>query len=99
MGDFEAPVVNVVTFQNLDLPGTSKDGPHEGVEAVLLDGYTYPLYKQLRNIKFDFVRGVHNKAGMDRWVKVVPDGETAEEVTREVADAADWLESDEEEEP
>ena len=48
----------------------------------MLDGFTYPLYKVLRALKYDFVRGVHGKhecttslAGS--WVRVTEDGESA----------------------
>ena len=40
----------------------------------MLDGHTYPLYKVLRDLDYDFVRGVHNNEGVDRWVRVVAQG-------------------------
>jgi len=77
----------------------------------MLDGYTYPLCKLLRSLKYDFVRGVHGHAGVNRWVRVVGEKEVAATLARDVCamlekengwevdeaagDAADW-DSDEE---
>lgn len=83
-GDWEAPEVTVVHLTNLDLPETSKAPAQDEVEACMLEGYTYPLYKQLRGLKFDFVRGVHGKEGYNRWVRVVGDSESAAAIDKEV---------------
>ena len=51
----------------------------------MLDGYTYPLYRDLRKLKYDFVRGVHGKGGFNRWVRVVGEKEQAAALEKEVA--------------
>lgn len=111
LDSFEAPEVSVVTLSNLDLPATSKTEEQEGVDALMLEGYTYPLYRKLRGIGYDFVRGAHGKEGVNRWVCVIKGKESAATLERDVTallteegwnveafagDAAEW-DSDEEE--
>ena len=107
----EAPLVTVVTIENVDLPKTKWSEAQEGVTALMLEGFTYPLYKKLRGLDYDFVRGVHNRDGVNRWCRVVEaseaagaEKETAEllrengwDVETAAGDAADWPEEDEEE--
>ena len=62
----EAPLVTVVTIENVDLPETRSSEAHEGVTALMLEGFTYPLYKKLRGLDYDFVRAVHNRDGYNR---------------------------------
>ena len=98
-------------MSNLDLPAGKDSDEQEGVDAIMLEGYTYPLYKLLRKLKYDFVRSVHGKAGVNKWVRVIGGKESAASLVREVitmlmdngwaveeaaGDAADWEDSDEE---
>merc|ERR1712070_176700 len=71
--NMEAPDVNVVSLEHVNLPETNTNGAKENVTAVMLDGFTYPLYKKLRKLEFDFVRGVHGSPGANRWVREVKD--------------------------
>ena len=50
----------------------------------MLDGFSYPLYKDLRALGYDFVRGVHNIEGINCWVRVVNAGE-AQKAEKETA--------------
>merc|ERR1719399_1786227 len=80
----EAPELTVVTITNLDLPAT-KANPveQEGVTALLLEGYSYPLYKHLRKIGYDFYRGVHGKEDIKRWCRVVSSPSEATKAEKE----------------
>ena len=93
------------------MPSTKANERMEGVTAMMLDGYTYPLYKKLRALSYDFVRGVHDKNGVNRWVRGVSDAKEAARVEKETAtmlqgegwrvasaagNAADWEESEDE---
>ena len=74
------------------------------VTALMLDGFSYPLYKDLRALGYDFVRGVHNIEGINRWVRVVKASEAQKaeketavaliergwEVSKSAGDAAEW---------
>jgi len=107
---WEEPEVTVITLANVDLPATEKAESQTGVTAIMLDGFTYPLYKILRNeLGYDFVRGVHNREGINRWMRVVVDGEAAADLEKEIsaafiergwnvktaaADAAEWDEDE-----
>ena len=66
------PQAHAVTLDNVDLPAT-KDHPEEqqGGSVLMLDGFSYPLYKKLRAIDYDFYRGVHGKEGINRWCRVI----------------------------
>jgi len=112
VGGFEAPVITIYTLDNLNLPATRDNEAHEGVTALMLDGYTYPLYKKLRALGYDFVRGVHNHEGVNKWVRVVVGKESAAALNRDVTkvledegwrvdaesgDAAEWDSDDDEE--
>merc|ERR1712054_366812 len=83
----------------------------EGATAIMLEGYTYPLYKKLRALDADFVRSVHDKDGINRWVRVVDGNETAAAHEQEFAamlseegwmvdlaagDASEWESDDDE---
>ena len=108
-----APEITAITVSNLDLPASGDAPEQDGVTAIMLDGFTYPLYKVLRALKYDFVRNVHGKEGINRWVRVVGEGESATALEKEVTeallkygwsvdtaagDAADWESDDEQEE-
>jgi len=108
-----APEMTIVTVENVDLPATKAAEEQEGVLALMLEGNAYPLYKKLRPLGYDFVRGVHGKEGINRWVRVVKgaaDATKAEKETSAVlqecgwdvdtaaADAADWESEDEDNE-
>lgn len=111
VGDWEDPLVTMITLTNLDVPSTKANERMEGVTAMMLDGYTYPLYKKLRALKYDWVKGVHDKNGVNRWVRVVSGAKEAAQVEKETAamlrdeswrvasasgNAADWEESEDE---
>lgn len=112
VGDWQDPEATLVTMKNVDLPATKTSGAIEGATAVVVESeYTYPLYKKLRALGCDFVRGIHGKAGVNKWVRVVGAKDDANKIEKAVgdmlkdegwavefaapADAADW-ESDEE---
>ena len=78
------------------------------------EGYTYSLYKKLRPLGYDFVHSVHNKVGVNKWVRVVQAKENVTTLIAEVtallekhgwavesaeADEADWESDDGEENP
>ena len=99
----------MVTVSNLNVPSTKDNERMEGVTAMMLDGYTYPLYKKLHALKYDWVKGMHDKNGIKRWVRVVRDAKEAAQVEKETAamlrdegwrvasaagNAADWEESE-----
>lgn len=111
LGDWTEPEVMAATLTNLDLPATKTHAKREGVTATMLDGYTYPLYKKLRPLGYDFVRDVHGKEGVNRWVRVHEDKEDAAKMQQAleamlneegwrvdfaVGDAACWGSDDEE---
>jgi len=110
----EAPELTIVTVSNLDLPATKAHpaDEHEGVTALMLEGYSYPLYRQLRKFGYDFYRGVHGKDGINRWCRVVKSASDAARAEKETitllkdhgwdvdtaaGDARDWPEDGEEE--
>merc|ERR1712224_802032 len=80
----EAPAVTAVTFSNLDLPATKDTDAQHSVDAIMLEGYTHPLYKLLRPLKYYFVRGVHGHDGVNRWVRVISEKESGASLVREV---------------
>ena len=53
----------------------------------MLEGFTYPLYKRLRKIGYDFYRGVHGQKGIDRWCRVVKGGADATKAEKETVSA------------
>ena len=78
--------------------------------SIMAPRYTYPLYKTLRPLGYEFVKGVHGKDGVNRWVRVHDDKEDAAKMQSElerklneegwrvdfaVGDAAEWDEDDE----
>ena len=68
----EMPQLTIVTVNNLDLPSTKANpDEQEGVTALMLEGFSYPLYRQLRKIGYDFYRDVHGQEGINRWCRVV----------------------------
>ena len=69
LGSWKEPEITAATLTNLNLPGK------EGVTATMLEGYTYPLYKKLRPLGYEFVKGVHGMDGVNRWVRVHEDKE------------------------
>ena len=73
VGDWEDPLITMVTLTNLNVPSTKGNERMEGVTAMMLDGYTYPLYKKLRALSYNSVRGVHDKNCVNRWVRGVRD--------------------------
>ena len=83
----EFPNITIVTVTHLDLPQTQQNEEQNNVTALMLDGFSYPLYKDLRALGYDFVRGVHNIEGINRWVRVVNAGE-AQKAEKETAVAS-----------
>merc|ERR1719231_1747718 len=75
---WEEPEITAAKLTNLNLPDA------EGVTATMLDGYTYPLYKKMRPIGFEFVRGVHGKEGVNRWVRVHENNEDIAKIQKEL---------------
>merc|ERR1719399_117300 len=78
VSDFEVPTMHVITVSNLDLPSVMTNDAviteaREGAKALMLDGFTYPLYKTLRNCDYEYYRGIHGREGIDRWVRVLED--------------------------
>jgi len=100
----EFPNITIVTVTHLDLPQTQQNEEQNNVTALMLDGFSYPLYKDLRALGYDFVRGVHNIEGINRWVRVVKASEAQKaeketavalidrgwEVSKSAGDAAEW---------
>merc|ERR1719231_217428 len=99
LGGWEEPEITAATLTNLNLPDV------EGVTATMLEGYTYPLYKKLRPLGYEFVKGVHGMEGVNRWVRVHNDKEDTAKMQKDleaklneegwrvdlaVGDAADW---------
>ena len=82
---FGAHSKTVNTVSNLDLPATKANDEQEGITGLMLDGYTYPLWKKLRALKYDFIHGVHNLDGVKRWVRIVHPGEDAKKLDQEVS--------------
>lgn len=110
LGGWSEPEVTAATLTNLDLPATKTQSPRDGVTATMLEGYTYPLYKKLRPLGYDFFHGVHGKKGVNRWVRVHKDKEDVAKMQEEletmlneegwridfaVGNAADWSEDEE----
>ena len=91
VGDFCAPEMTIVTVDHLNVPETKANPEHTNVKALMLQGYSYPLYKQLRELGYDFVRGVHGQEGVNAWVRVV---EPHESVTALAAAAAAMLDEE-----
>ena len=105
LAGWEEPEITAAKLTNLNLPDA------EGVTATMLDGDTYPLYKKMRPLGFEFVRGVHGKEDVNRWVRVHDDREDIAKMQKEleamlneegwrvdfaVGDAANWGSDDEE---
>lgn len=112
VGELTAPEVTIVTVKNVDLPETRANEAQTGVTALMLDGYTYPLYKKLRPAGYDFVRDVHGLERVNRWMRVVGADDNADKLRDEVsalltdegwsvktewADASKWTDDDEDE--
>ena len=51
----------------------------------MLDGFSYPLYKKLREVGYDFYHGVHSEAGVNRWCRVVKNAREAADAEKETA--------------
>lgn len=89
MASLKAPEVKLVRVSNIDLPETKYHDRREGVTVIMLEGYTYPLYKILRKDGHcDFVRAVHDKPGVNKWVRVLSKTEESDpsgEVHKELA--------------
>ena len=82
----EAPQLSIVTVANLDLPPTkASPDEQEGVTALMLEGFSYPLYKHLRTVGYDFYRGVHGQEGINRWCRVVKGAADATKAEKETA--------------
>lgn len=105
VGDIAEPQITIVTVNHLNVPETKAKPESTNVTALMLQGYSFPLYKHLRELDYDFVRGVHGHAGVNAWVRVVEASESvaaleaaakamlAEEgwsVDVAVGDAAEW---------
>ena len=89
----EAPEITIVTVSNLDLPATTQNEEQEGVTALMLDGFSYPLYRHLRKIGYDFYRGVHSQEGINRWCRIVKgatDAAAAERATIATLKECGW---------
>lgn len=113
LGDWEEPELTAAKLTNLNVPATRHNpNAYEGVTATMINGYTYPLYKQMRRLKFDYVRDVHNKEGVDRWVRIHEDKEDVAKMQQELqtmleeegwrvnfaaGNAAEWGDDDDEE--
>ena len=75
---WEEPEITAVKLTNLNLPDA------QGVTATMLEGYTYPLYKKMRSHGYDFIRSVHGKEGVNRWVRVHETNEDTEKMQTEL---------------
>ena len=78
LGGWEEPEITAVKLTNLNLPDA------QGVTATMLEGYTYPLYKKMRSHGYDFIRSVHGKEGVNRWVRVHETNEDTEKMQTEL---------------
>jgi hypothetical protein len=90
---------------------TMRDGTeHEGVTALVLNGPVYPIKEDFKELGYEFVYGVHGKAGVNQWVRVVAGKESGASLAKAAAevlvehgwecetaeaDAADWDSDDE----
>lgn len=105
VGNFADPHMDMITLVNLNLPETKYTPAHTNVTALMLQGDTYALYKTLRELGFDFVRGVHGMEGVNAWVRVMESGEVGVQaevksmlmeegwvVDESEGDAAEWSE-------
>lgn len=105
------PTVTVVTLHNVDIK--TRDQEHAEVTALMLESEAsvYPIKEHLKkDVEYEFVRGVHGKNGIDKWVRVVEDSENTADLVKATAkvladrgwqcetaelDAADWEDDDE----
>ena len=72
-----------MTVSNLDLPATTQNEDQEGVTVLMLDGFSYPLYRHLRKIGYDFYHGVHGQEGINRSCRIVKGAADAAAAERE----------------
>lgn len=76
------PVIQVVTVSNVSLGADLE----ETVDALVLEGNVYPIYPDMKaHVKYQFVRGLHGKKGLDKWVRVIGDGECAADLVQATA--------------
>merc|ERR1711939_1143535 len=80
------PTVNVISLSNLEVAPSEPDGESTIEDAIMLDGPVYPLKEQFKELDYTYVRGVHNKAGIDRWIRVVQSDESGAELEREAVE-------------
>ena len=107
---WEGPTVMVITLHNVDVP--TYDEHYTGVTALLLDAERslYPIKEKIKDIGYSYVRGVHGKEGVDRWMRVVTGNGAAAALEKEIvellaeegyraesheANAATWEDDDE----
>lgn len=111
VGSWTPPTVTVVTMKNLNVTCAGEE--HAMITALMLESDTsvYPIKEHLKNdVGYAFARDVHGKDGVDKWVRVVQDSETADDIVKATAkvladlgwgcetaelDALDWEDDDE----
>ena len=83
---WEGPLALVITLHNVDVP--TYDEHYKGVTALLLDAERslYPIKERLKEIGYEYVRGVHGQDGVDRWMRVVTGNGAAPALEKEVAE-------------
>ena len=56
----------------------------QSAEAIVLEGYTYPLYRVLQKLGYVYVRNLRGESDVNRWVRAVRNGESAVELQRDI---------------
>ena len=75
-------VFTIVFLSNVVVDGTSHD------KILMLEGPTYYIKDQVKDLGFVWAQNIHEMAGLNRWVKALDEADDADGIAKDVTTIA-----------